>query len=109
MANTSSRGGKKDSSGKHQGVRKGSTATRKERHQTEKRKPVIDEAQERKKAGRERMAASLRTGREPDPERRKGPGAKKARQEAPQRRGQIKAGTGKKNLYANMPKARKVR
>jgi len=109
MANTASRGGKKDSQGKHQGVRKGSTAAAKERHQVEKRKPVIDDEKEHKRASELRMAAILRTGRESKPERRKGPGARKARQEAPQRRGQIKAGTGKTNLYANMPKERKVR
>jgi hypothetical protein len=114
MANTAGRGGmkqgrEKEGGKKHVGVRKGSTATRKERHQIEKREPVIDEKRERTTAGRERLADGLRSGREPDAKRRKGPAAKKARQEAPEKRGQIKAGTGKKNLYANMPKARKVR
>jgi hypothetical protein len=114
MANTANRGGmkqgqEKDGMKKHQGVRKGSTATAKERNQVEKRKPVIDEERERRTAERSRIAESLRSGRESDVKRRKGPAAKRAREEAPQRRGQIKAGTGKKNLYANMPKARKAR
>ena len=108
MANTSSRGGKKTTSGKHQGVRKGSTATRKERHQTEKRNPAIDERRERTISRREKTAKTLVVGRQPA-KRRKGPAAKKVRSASPEKRGQIKAGTGKKSLYANMPKARKVR
>ena len=116
MASTS-RGGmkqtdKKNPSGtkKHQGVRPGSTATRKERHQVEKRKPVIDEEKERKAL--RRSSSFAHTGEEMEgqpPKRRKGPAAKKLQEQSPKERAQIKAGTGKKNLYANMPKARKVR
>jgi hypothetical protein len=108
MANTSSRGGKKTTSGKHQGVRKGSTGTRKERQQTEKRHPAFDERRERTTARREKRTETLANDRQPA-KRRKGPAAKKVRSESPDKRGQVKAGTGRKNLYANMPKARKVR
>ena len=96
MANNTSRGGMK-SGKKHQGVRPGSTATRKERHQVDKRKPVFNEDE-----------PSARTTKARKPAKR-GPAAKKLREEAPDKRAQVKAGTGKKNLYANMPKARKVR
>jgi hypothetical protein len=41
MSNNSSRGGMKDDHGKHQGVRKGSSATKKDRAQTEKRHAVV--------------------------------------------------------------------
>jgi|SRR4051812_615204 hypothetical protein len=104
MANTSVRGGKKNDGGKHQGVRKGSTATRRERHQVEKRKPVIEE--------QDTSSRSKRVGILPvdqPAKRRKGAAANKLRKESPEKRSQIKAGTGKKNVYANMPKARKVR
>jgi hypothetical protein len=109
-----SRGGMKQSDEKHQpgkkhqGVRPGSSATRKERHQVEKRKPVIDEERERNASRRSKLAADLATDRQPA-KRRKGPAGKKLREQPPEKRAQIKAGTGKKNLYANMPKARKVR
>jgi hypothetical protein len=102
MASTN-RGGMKQSdknnpsgSKKHQGVRPGSTATRKERHQAENRKPAFDES------------AAVNPERQPA-KRKKGPAAKKLKDQPPEKRGEIKAGTGKKNLYANMPKARKVR
>jgi hypothetical protein len=114
MANTSSRGGMKQSDNKqggakkHQGVRSGSTATRKERHQIDKREPVIDEERERRTADREKLAEGLARNRKPA-NRRKTTAAKKVREESPEKRGQIMAGTGKKSLYANMPKARKVR
>jgi hypothetical protein len=108
MPNTSTRGGKKTTSGKHQGVRKGAAATRKERHQVENRKPVIDERRERSRARRERTLGTLASDRQPE-KRRKSPAAKKLRGESPEMRGWIKRGTGKKNVYANMPKARKER
>jgi hypothetical protein len=41
MSNNSSRGGMKDEGGKHQGVRKGSTATKKERGQSDKRRAAV--------------------------------------------------------------------
>jgi hypothetical protein len=41
MSNNSSRGGMKNDQGKHQGVRKGSAATKKERTQTENRRAVV--------------------------------------------------------------------
>ena len=113
MANTSSRGGKKQSDEKrqpdkkHQGVRPGSSATRKERHQVEKRKPVIDEEAERKALSHSRRAAGAAT--DDKLLKGKGPAVKKLKEQPPKKRAQIKAGTGKKNLYANMPKARKVR
>jgi hypothetical protein len=111
MANNTSRGGKKQSiekqkpGKKHQGVRAGSTATRKERHQTDKRKPVIGD----NKSVRAKRSKSINATASDKQIARKGPAAKKVRDESPKKRSQIQAGTGKKNLYANMPKARKVR
>jgi hypothetical protein len=114
MASTN-RGGMKQSdknnpsgSKKHQGVRPGSTATRKERHQAENRKPAFDEEQEKKALRRSKKSAAVNPERQPA-KRKKGPAAKKLKDQPPEKRGEIKAGTGKKNLYANMPKARKVR
>jgi len=45
MANTSNRRGQKDDQVKHQGVRKGSTATKKERGQKDKRNAVVPKSQ----------------------------------------------------------------
>jgi hypothetical protein len=106
MANNTSRGGMKQSDEqhqhgkKHQGVRLGSSAFRKERRQVEKRRPAFDEDEERRS----------RTTKARQPAKRgKGPAVKKLQEEAPGKHARIKAGAGKKNLYANMPKARKVR
>jgi hypothetical protein len=62
MANTTQRGGK-SSGGKHLGVRKGSTGTRKERHQVENRKPVFDEEAERSQIKRANQTTVKVSGR----------------------------------------------
>jgi hypothetical protein len=72
-AMNTSRGGMKQTDEKHQGVRPGSSATRKERHQVEKRKPVIDEKRERNASRRSRLAANFVAGQQPS-KRRKGSG-----------------------------------
>jgi len=90
---------------KHQGVRPGSTATRKERHQVENREPIIDE--ERSKWNQ--LEPADRSETDQSAKRAKRPAAKKSREVSPEKRSRLKDGTGKKNLYANMPKARKVR